>query len=109
MIFILTFLAWVSIAMFLAWVVEPFLRLRCGFHLAEDSMDEEMVRFCVTVFWPIFLPIFLFTRFIIFPTISLITKINEKSEKFWEPKPEVISYPEIDESKSNYRSVSFKD
>ena len=109
MVFILTVLAWVSIAMLIAWVVEPFLRLRYNFYLAEDVFDREMVKFGITVFWPISIPVFLFMRFIVFPTIRFINKMEEKSEKFWERKPEVASYQDIDESKSNYRSISFKD
>lgn len=109
MVFILAVLAWVSIAMLIAWVVEPFLRLRYNFLLAEDVFDREMVKFCVTVLWPIFLPVFLFAKFIVFPVIHLIKRMEEKSEEFWERKPEVESYQDIDESKSNYRSIRFKE
>lgn len=102
--FVLFCIVYLSISGILAWVVEPYLRLRRGFVLANSDDDREILKILIPLFWPIAGPVYIVIKFVL-SSIEIITKITEKSEQFWTPKPK----PEkiVDEAKSSYRNVSF--
>lgn len=88
----------------LDWVVEPYLRLRHEFFLAQDTDERNILKFFVLIFWPIGIPIVFFISGAI-KLYHIICFIEEQADQWWKPKPK--SEKVVDESKSDYRNISF--
>ena len=87
-----------------AWVIEPYLRLRHNFLLSDDALIKDDLKFLVSVFWPIGLPVW-FACKIILAAWKFIKYMEEKADQRWAPS--IIPEKIVDESKSDYRNVSF--
>lgn len=119
MIALAIILGYLFVIALLAWVIEPCLRLRFGWYFIKPDPNyigygdpnREVLGPLIAVFWPIGIPIFFLTKYVLLHVIvgvyKNIIRINNMTEKFWTPKPKTIPEKIVDESKSNYRNFAF--
>lgn len=70
---------WLSIALFMRWVVEPYIRLKCNvFH-------DDVEKLFLTFFWPFGIPIY-FLYGVVSYCLYRLDDLDEKIDDFWRAK-----------------------
>lgn len=103
---ILGIIGYIAIALFLGFVLLPYFKIRRNIELIDSALIPLSF-----IFWPVFFPFAMLTTYLInFDSsriYNLINKLNHRAENFWREKEKPT--PEINEIKSDYRTIEYKD
>lgn len=96
-------LGYIAMIFFVAWVIEPYLRIRHNIHITNDTLIKNDLKLMVSIGWPVGLPIWFFLKGANWIWNHIIC-MEEKVNQLWAVK--VPSEKIVDETKSDYRNFS---